>query len=169
MKSIITSIVLISIIFLLGSCKKAEGVSSITAEIMNETTSNLYLDMQGIEVHYKDEWVKLEAFDSTYNLNNSSLNSGLVIAPIQDIRGGKIDQIRLLIGDSSYYMVNNDTNYLIPPSLPSTYINIPVKLELINLGDYRFLFNIQAEKSIAYIDGKWHLNPNFILQFANLY
>lgn len=77
-----------------------------------------------------------------------------------DLPAGKINQIRLILGDNNYVVVDGDTEPLNTPSAQESGLKINLKETFVEGGSYDVWIDFDAGKSIHRTgNGKYQLKP----------
>src|SRR5205809_3601488 len=111
------------------SCSKnnnnvtASGETDFSVYLTDDpgTYDHVFLDIQGMEVHYSDDtnndkWYTLKNFNAgSYDLLKFSNGKDTLLATDR-IASKHIDQIRLILGDNSYVVVEGERYPLKTPS-----------------------------------------------------
>jgi hypothetical protein len=157
--------ILIGIAMLLvAACKKDEGTGKMTVKMTdapgNYTAVNV--DIQAIEVHYANGgWTNLPTNAGIYDLLQlrdsvtATLTSGATMAT------GKVNQMRLILGDSNYVVVDSIYNYpLVIPSGENNGLKLNIDADITVDKDLEILLDFDAGQSIKETgSGKYMLQP----------
>ena len=117
------------------------------------TYDHVFLDIQGMEVHYSDDtnndkWCTLKNFNAgSYDLLKFSNGKDTLLATDR-IASKHIDQIRLILGDNSYVVVEGERYPLKTPSGQESGIKVNVDVTLTAGIQYELWTDFDANKSI---------------------
>ena len=118
------------------------------------TYDHVFLDIQGMEVHYSDDtnndkWCTLKNFNAgSYDLLKFSNGKDTLLATDR-IASKHIDQIRLILGDNSYVVVEGERYPLKTPSGQESGIKVNVDVTLTAGIQYELWTDFDANKSIV--------------------
>jgi len=150
--------------FLFFSCSKNNNSNNVTAS--GETDFSVYLtddpgtydhvvlNIQGVEVHYSDDtnndkWYTLKDFhEGYYDLLKFSNGQDTLLATDR-IAAKHIDQIRLILGENSYVVVEGERYPLKTPSGQESGIKLDVDVTLTAGIEYKLWADFDANKSIV--------------------
>jgi len=180
MKGFISYLMLMAVMLVGFSCSNDDEPSSADARVnfyMVDAPANydeVWIEVESIKVNVdkkgedsgndSDEsgWVEIpfEANSKYVNLLDLTGNNSLLLGT-EDFPEGKINQIRLMLGDDNYVVVNGKRSELTTPSAEQSGLKIKVNQVIEGGMFYDLVIDFDAAKSIvsAGASGKFILKP----------
>jgi len=122
----------------------------------------VYVDIQGVEVNAgsgEGGWKQLEINKGVYNLIEFTNGMDTLLATAI-LPAGKIEQIRLKLGDDNTVVIDGDTKDLTTPSGQQSGVKLNVHAELLEGITYKLWLDFDAARSVVETgNGKLNLKP----------
>jgi hypothetical protein len=160
MKTTLAKLTLLAAIALFAfgtACKKDEQngqlIVKLTDAPANYTAVNV--DIRSVQIHHQDSskgsngWTTLGTRSGIYNLLELQNGVSVILANNYDFPVGKINQLRLILGDSNTVVIDSVHTYgLKTPSAQQSGLKIKVNAEVTSAGQTEILLDFDAEKSV---------------------
>lgn len=172
MKTKLLSVIATGLIILTGaitSCNRSEGGTGRLEVKMMDAPSPfdydaIYLDVIGVEVNVapddgSEKWLSLTTAAGVYNM--LELTNGIDILLInEEIPAGRVQEVRLILGDGNTIVVQGVSHELVVPSSATSGLKIKVN-EVIGDGSVlTLMLDFDAAHSIdVQGNGGYHLKP----------
>lgn len=163
------------ILFAISSCKKSDSNATTNNNNNSGGTAKVSMHLTDDASVYDAVWVNIQSVEVTmegssavtltpirpgmYNIMNfrNGLDTLLLRA---DLPAGKIGQIRLILGDGNYVVVNGTSHPLNTPSAQESGLKLNLNQTFVAGGAYDIWIDFDASKSIvATGSGKYNLKP----------
>lgn len=122
----------------------------------------VYVDIQGVEINSESGdggWKQLEVNKGVYNLIEFTNGLDTLLATAV-VPAGKIEQIRLKLGDDNTVVIDGDTKDLTTPSAQQSGVKLNVHAELLEGITYKLWLDFDAARSVVETgSGKFNLKP----------
>lgn len=122
----------------------------------------VYVDIQGVEVNAgsgEGGWKQLEVNKGVYNLIEFTNGMDTLLATAI-LPAGKIEQLRLKLGDDNTVVIDGDTKDLTTPSGQQSGVKLNVHAELLEGITYKLWLDFDAARSVVETgSGKFNLKP----------
>ena len=122
----------------------------------------VYVDIQGVEVNSESGesgWKQLEINKGVYNLIEFTNGMDTLLATAI-LPAGKIQQIRLKLGDDNTVVIDGDTKDLTTPSGQQSGVKLNVHAELLEGITYKLWLDFDDARSVVETgNGKLNLKP----------
>jgi len=122
----------------------------------------VYVDIQGVEVNSESGeggWKQLEVNKGVYNLIEFTNGMDTLLATAT-LPAGKIQQIRLKLGEDNTVVIDGDTKDLTTPSGQQSGVKLNVHAELLAGITYKLWLDFDAARSVVETgSGKFNLKP----------
>jgi hypothetical protein len=122
----------------------------------------VYVDIQGVEVNAGSEeggWKQLEINKGVYNLIEFTNGMDTLLATAI-LPAGRIEQIRLKLGDDNTVLIDGDIKDLTTPSGQQSGVKLNVHAELLEGITYKLWLDFDAARSVVEAgNGKLNLKP----------
>jgi len=151
---------------LLCSCKKEQKTSPVQIYLTDIPTlyDSVKIHIKKIEVnvlHDTTAWMSLNTKDTIVNLLD--LQSGVTMLIAQSVvPQGTLKEIRFVLGDDNYVVVNGVSHPLQVPGTTSLGLKIKIDKALNDVFN-AFVFDFDASQSISDENGIYRLDPAIIL------
>ena len=122
------------------------------------------IDVQDIRINYSNDtangWVSLNGVKTgSYDILRLANGKDTVLADAQ-INTGRIEQIRLILGDNNFVRVNGQTIKLQTPSAQQSGLKLNIHQDVKEGVTYKLLMDFDASRSIVQTgNGKYLLKP----------
>ncbi|HEV7329523.1 MAG TPA: DUF4382 domain-containing protein [Flavisolibacter sp.] len=122
------------------------------------------IDVQDIRINYSNNneegWVSLNGVKSgNYDVLRLVNGKDTLLADAQ-INTGRIQQIRLVLGDNNYVVVDGQTHKLQTPSAQQSGLKLNIHQDVAEGITYKLLMDFDASRSIVKTgNGKYNLKP----------
>lgn len=160
-KSILPGVIALFCVFIF-SCKKESSTAPIKILLTDKpaTYDSVNVHIVGMKVQIsKDtsDWITINVKDSVYNLLD--LQNGITTVIAQDtIPSGVLQQVRFILGDGSYVVVNGTPYALETPSAEESGLKVKINKKL-NETLNTFVLDFDASLSIMEGNGSYKLHP----------
>ena len=154
------------------------GTTKVTVKLtdaISDTLKEVNVDIKTVALHYTyedstgiiieddtasiDNWYALNTNSGIYNLLDFSDGRDTILA-IDDLPTGRINQIRLILGENNSIITSSDTIFLKVPSGMESGIKVKLDKDLISGEELILLFDFNAEKSVVLTgNGSYILKP----------
>jgi hypothetical protein len=122
----------------------------------------VYVDIQGVEINSESGesgWKQLEVNKGVYNLIEFTNGMDTLLATAI-LPAGKIEQIRLKLGDQNTVVIDGDIKDLTTPSGQQSGVKLNVHAELLEGITYKLWLDFDAARSVVETgSGKLNLKP----------
>jgi hypothetical protein len=163
------AMVLIGFATVTTSCNRSEGGTGRLHVKMMDAPSPydydaIYLDVIGVEVNVSPDggskkWISLATGAGVYDML-TLVNGSEVILANEEIPAGKIQEVRLILGDGNTIVVQGVSHELVVPSSASSGLKIKVDEIIGNGSDLTLMLDFDAAHSInKQGNGGYHLKP----------
>ncbi len=151
------------------SCTRTDGgTGRIHVKMMDAPSpydyDAIYLDVTGVEVKVNpdggtEKWISLSTGAGVYDVL-TLVNGTDVLLANEEIPSGRIQEIRLILGDGNTIVVNGISHELIVPGSSTSGLKIKVDEEIGNGSDLTLMLDFDAAHSInVQGNGDYHLKP----------
>jgi hypothetical protein len=165
----VVAAVLLVLTATITSCHRNEGGTGRLHVRMMDAPSPydydaIYLDVLGVEVNVSpdggsEKWISLPTGAGIYDMLTLVNGTDLLLAD-EDIPAGKIQEVRLILGDGNTIIVDGISHELVVPSSASSGLKIKVDEIIGNGSDLTLMLDFDAAHSIVRQGhGGYHLNP----------
>jgi hypothetical protein len=145
--------------------KKGQLIVKMTDAPANYTAVNIAI--KGIHIHHSDSskgnggWTALGTRAGIYNLLELQNGVSVLLANNYDFPVGKINQLRLILGDSNTVVIDSVNTYpLRTPSAKQSGLKVSVNATIKSTGKTEILFDFDAQASIhEQGNGQFMLKP----------
>jgi hypothetical protein len=145
-----------------SSSGKARMQVALTDDPGNYDEVNI--DVQDIRINYSDDtakgWVSLGGVKTgSYDILKLANGKDTILADAQ-INSGRIEQIRLVLGDNNYVRIGNQTIKLETPSAQQSGLKLNIHQDVNEGITYKLLMDFDASRSIVQTgNAKFMLKP----------
>jgi hypothetical protein len=160
-RSILTCILLVTGVFVF-SCKKDTGSAPIKILLTDNPAAydSVNIQIVGMEVKLSkdsESWIPINVNDSTYNL--LELQNGITKVLAQDtIPTGVLREVRFILGNDSYVVVNGTYYPLETPSAEESGLKVKID-KVLNETLNSFVLDFDAAASVMEENGSYKLHP----------
>lgn len=161
-----TAIALLSLMTL-GSCERAndptsaKGTSQVSFKMIDAPGDyqEVLVDIKEVNIKVDSNWVNVPTTGGVYNLLDYVAGKDTLLSA-GTVPSGNIGQIRLVLGDSNFVMVDSVYHALNTPSGQQSGLKLKANFTLVPNVDYSFYLDFDAAKSIVKTgNGKYNLKP----------
>ena len=162
-------IAILFVVFILfatmGGCKRDITTGALTIKMVDAPAlfSALNVDITACEVHYagsgkeNDGWITLPVRAGVYDLLELQNNVSLVLVDNRSLPTGRIDQLRIMLGDNNT-IVNDGVDYkLIVTDQTGIKINVDTEVKFHMRLEIELDFD--AQHSVIHMNGAYVLSP----------
>ncbi|NER14346.1 DUF4382 domain-containing protein [Leptobacterium flavescens] len=171
LKTIFSTLLIISFTFLFFSCNNddSDGLARVSIRLVDGPGDfeAVNIDVQDVLIKRSNDeddengWESIGAINSgVYNL--LELTGGVNVLLIDtEIPAGRVNQIRLLLGDNNTVVSNGEESALSTPSAQQSGLKLQINEELISGVTYNFTIDFDVDKSVvtAGNSGRFNLKP----------
>lgn len=161
--------VLIGLAATTTSCNRSEaGTGRLHVKMMDAPSpfdyDAIYLDVIGVEVKVTpdggdEKWISLSTGAGVYNMLTLVNGTDILLAN-EEIPSGRIQEIRLILGDGNTIVVQGVSHELVVPSSATSGLKIKVDEVIGNGSDLTLMLDFDAAHSInEQGNGGYHLKP----------
>lgn len=134
-------------------CKKSSPQSGYMTVSMTDAPADFVkvnVDVTGFEIHHENSgWISLPINQGIYNLLDLRNNVSVILASHVDIPIGKINQIRLILGNNNSLQDSTTTYPLTIPSGSETGLKINIDQVIMSNQNLDLLVDFDAAASIV--------------------
>lgn len=163
MKKSILSIGILSIIGItLVSCKNEKETGNIIVKMTDApiNADMVNVEVVGVSVHAAGNWVNLPTNGGIYNLLDLQNGIDTTLVPGGSIPAGKVNQMRLILGQNNTIMVDSVSHPLLLSSQDETGLKLNINENFQSGVDYLIKFDFVADESIVQQgNGSYRLKP----------
>lgn len=149
------------------ACEKSDepastaGKSNISLKLIDAPGNfqEVLVDIQEVNVKIDSNWVSVPTSGGVYNLLDYVAGKDTLLSA-GSVPTGEINQIRLILGDSNYVMVDSVYHELKTPSGQQSGLKLKSNFTLAANVDYSFYLDFDAGKSVVEKgNGTYNLKP----------
>jgi len=169
-KSNLLKAILLGAVVLTGisSCNRENGTGRVQVRMLDAPSpyayDAIYLDVRGVEVNVDEEccepkWVTMHSGAGVYNML-TLVNGVDVLLVNEDLPAGRIEQVRLILGEGNTIIVDGISYPLTIPSGSESGLKINVHQDLPADGNMTLMLDFDAAHSILKTgNGDYKLKP----------
>jgi hypothetical protein len=166
MKKIFNWITMLMVIMVFAGCKKPFYSAHLQIKMTDAPADyqSVSIDLQKVMVHYsnkpEDSWVELKSNPGVYDLLTLRNDVTAIIADDEKLPTGKISQIRLVLGDNNFVIVEGLKHMMTIPSSGTSGLKINVHETIRRNDDVIITLDFDAEQSVNVTgNGEYVMNP----------
>ncbi|MDP2189112.1 MAG: DUF4382 domain-containing protein [Sphingobacteriaceae bacterium] len=156
-------------VLLMASCSKEEKTASVQFRLTDAPGSYdaVLIDISSIEVIAGDAPFTVNLVrPGVYNLLDFTNGIDTLLADI-DLPEGRMNQVRLILGNNNSVVVDGDTFALATPSAQQSGLKLNVQYDLVAGVNYQFVLDFDAGRSIVRQGNGGYLLKPVIRVFTN--
>ncbi|HEX2919896.1 MAG TPA: DUF4382 domain-containing protein [Bacteroidales bacterium] len=157
------SFILLLATLALFSCQKEklDGTSKISFRLTDAPGEYdaVNVEIKGIEVRINDSLIDLQVEEGTINLLDFANGKDTLLVD-QTIPTGRLNQVRLILGDNNTVVIGESVHELTTPSAQQSGLKLNFQTDLVDGIAYEYLIDFDAARSIVVTrSGKYILKP----------
>ena len=165
MKTIIATKISFFIMLLLffGCEKKKEGTAELTVKMIDAPDDYQEVNVEVLQVkinHENGGWIDLPTQAGVYNLLTLQNDVFATLVDPYALPSGRINQLRLILGDQNTLMVDSVVHPLNTPSAQMSGLKININQRLSANQQYELVLDFEVESSVVeHGNGTYSLKP----------
>lgn len=142
---------LVMMVFALFSCKNEKETGNIIVKMTDApiNADMVNVDIVGVSVHAAGNWINLNTNGGVYNLLDLQNGIDTTLVPGGSIPAGKVNQMRLILGQNNTIMVDSVSYPLLLSSQDESGLKLNINKDFLPGVDYIIKFDFVADESVV--------------------
>lgn len=157
------ALVSVGMLGVFAGCKKEEGKSRMTVKMVDAPGDFQQVNVEVLQVQVNvsgDGWVALPTNAGIYDLLTLQNDVSATLVNTGEFPAGRLNQLRLILGDENTVMVDSTYYPLATPSAQQSGLKINLKSDFAPNQAYQVLLDFDAQNSIVTQgNGSYSLKP----------
>lgn len=144
------------------SCKNEKETGNIIVKMTDApiNADMVNVEVLGVSVHAAGNWINLNTNGGIYNLLDLQNGVDTTLVPGGSIPAGKVNQMRLILGQNNTIMVDSVVHPLLLSSQDETGLKLNINKDFLPGVNYLIKFDFVADESIVEQgNGQYRLKP----------
>jgi len=159
-------IIVFALVLAIFSCQKKTDSAVLTVRMVDAPIDfdSVYVEILNVQIHSSSSntsgWLDLATNSGLYNLLELQNGVSAVLTEANDIPIGKLQQMRLILGDNNYAVEDSTIYPLDLSSQDKTGLKINLKADVLATDSIEIILDFDAQKSIIETSsGSYKLKP----------